>query len=119
MFSLTGATRFKYIPNYKDMRGGYDKLCGVVRTLTGKMEEGTAYVFTSKDQKLVKIIRHENNECQLYVQRFDGNMSFIRLEFDGLQPIYVLEYKYLVAMLECPVFKKIGPIKRGYEEEAA
>ena len=44
MFSLTGATRYKYIPNYKDMRGGYDKLCGVVRTLTGKMEEGTAYV---------------------------------------------------------------------------
>ena len=119
MFSLTGATRYKYIPNYKDMRGGYDKLCGVVRTLTGRMEEGTAYVFTSKDQKLVKIIRHEHNECQLFVQRFDGNMSFIRLEFDGPQPIYVLEYKYLVAMLECPVFKKIGPIKREYEEEVA
>ena len=31
MFSLTGATKYKYIPNYKDMRGGYDKLCGVVR----------------------------------------------------------------------------------------
>jgi len=46
-------------------------------------------------------------------------MSFIRLEFDGPQPIYVLEYKYLVAMLECPVFKKIGPINRVYEEEAA
>ena len=27
MFSLSGATKFKYIPNYKDMRGGYDKLC--------------------------------------------------------------------------------------------
>ena len=26
MFSLSGATKFKYIPNYKDMRGGYDKL---------------------------------------------------------------------------------------------
>ena len=30
MFSLSGATKFKYIPNYKDMRGGYDKLRGVV-----------------------------------------------------------------------------------------
>ena len=56
MFGLTGATKYKYIPNYKDMRGGYDKLCGVVRTLTGRMEEGTAYIFTSKDQKLVKIM---------------------------------------------------------------
>ena len=83
MLRLTGATKYKYIPNYKDMRGGYDKLCGVVRALAGKMEEGTAYVFTSKNQKLVKIIRHENNECQLYMQRFDHNMSFVRLEFDG------------------------------------
>ena len=30
MFSLSGAMKFKYIPNYKDMRGGYDKLRGVV-----------------------------------------------------------------------------------------
>ena len=83
MLRLTGATKYKYIPNYKDMRGGYDKLCGVVRALAGKMEEGTAYVFTSKNQKLVKIIRHENNECQLYMQRFDHNMSFVRLVFNG------------------------------------
>ena len=70
MFSLSGATKFKYIPNYKDMRGGYDKLRGVVCTLDGSMEEGTAYVFTSRNQKLVKIIRHEHNECQLYVQKY-------------------------------------------------
>ena len=47
MFCLSGATKFKYIPNYKDMRGGYDKLRGVVSALDGRMEEGTAYVFTS------------------------------------------------------------------------
>ena len=51
MFSLTGATKCKYIPNYKDMRGGYDKLCGVVRTLAGKTEDGTTCVFTSKNLK--------------------------------------------------------------------
>jgi hypothetical protein len=33
MFSLNGAVRYKYIPNYQDMRGGYDKLCGVIRSL--------------------------------------------------------------------------------------
>ena len=27
MFSLNGAVGYKYIPNYQDMRGGYDKLC--------------------------------------------------------------------------------------------
>lgn len=82
MFTLSGAVSYKYILNYKDMRGGYDKLCGVVRTLGQDPEDGTAYVFTSKDQKLVKIIRHEHNEYQLYIQRFDNNMSFVRLTFE-------------------------------------
>lgn len=49
-----------------DMRGGYDKLCGVVRSLGEDPDDGTAYVFTSKNQKIVKIIRHEHNECQMY-----------------------------------------------------
>ena len=57
MFSLNGAVKYKYIPNYQDMRGGYDKLCGVIRSLGEDLEDGTAYVFTSKDQKIVKILR--------------------------------------------------------------
>ena len=105
--------------NYQDMRGGYDKLCGVIRSLGEDPEDGTAYVFTSKDQKIVKIIRHEHNECQMYYQKFDKNMSFVRLEFEGVLPIYVLEWKYLVAMLSCPVVKSIGPIELKCYEEAA
>lgn len=119
MFSLSGATRFKYIPNYKDMRGGYDKLSGVVRTLDGRMEEGTAYVFTSRNQKLVKIIRHEHNECQLYVQKYDHGMSFVRLSFNGAKPVYVLEWKYLVALLSCPVIKRIDSVELKDGKEAA
>lgn len=40
MFTLSGAVSYKYIPNYKDMRGGYDKLCGVVRTLGQDQKTG-------------------------------------------------------------------------------
>ena len=94
MFSITGATKFKFIPNYRDMRGGYDKLHGVVCSLAGHQEEGTAYVFTSRNQKLVKIIRHHG-------------MSFVRLEFTGDKPMYVLEWKYLTALLSCPVIRRI------------
>lgn len=108
MFSLNDAVTYKYIPNYQDMRGGYEKLSGVVRSLGNDPEDGTAYVFTSKDQKLVKIIRHEQHECQLFIQRFDNNMSFVRLSFEGTTPIYVLDWKYIVALLSCPVVKRIG-----------
>ena len=47
MFSLNGAVKYKYIPNYQDMRGCYDKLCGVIRSLGEDPEDGTAYVFQS------------------------------------------------------------------------
>lgn len=108
MFSLTGAVNYRYIPGYRDMRGGYDKLCGVVRSLGADPEDGSAYVFTSSNHKLVKIIHCEQGQQQLYIQRFSDRQSFVRLEFDGIRPIYVLEWKYLVAPLSCPVVKKIG-----------
>lgn len=44
---------------------------------------------------------------------------YVRLEFEGVLPIYVLEWKYLVAMLSCPVVKSIGPIELKCYEEAA
>ena len=107
MFNINGAVKFRYIPNYRDMRGGYEKLSGVVRELCGgDMEEGTAYVFTSRNQKLVKVVRHEHNECQLYIQKFDGNVSFIRLNFIDSKPIYELEWKYVVALLSCSAITK-------------
>ena len=102
MFSLTGATKFMFIPNYKDMRGEYDKLHSVVCFLVGRQEEGTAYLFTSRNHKLVKMIRHVHNECQLYIQRFDHDMSFVRLTFEGTHPIYTLE---LTLKRRFPYFK--------------
>ena len=57
--------------------------------------------------KLVKIIRKEDAQQQLYIQRFEGKMSFVRLDFEGSRPVYVLEWKYLVAMLSCPVVKSL------------
>ena len=37
MFSLNGAVKYKYIPNYQDMRGGYDKLTGELQARRRKM----------------------------------------------------------------------------------
>ena len=107
MFGLTGATKYKYIPNYSDMRGGYDKLSGVVRSLGENPENGTAYVFMSKNQKLVKIIRYDKGRCLYYSQKFKGGFSFVRLRFNVDKPVYVLEWKYLVSLMGTPVIKEI------------
>lgn len=53
------------------------------------------------------------------MQKYDHGMGFIRLEFDGPKPIYVLEWKYLTALLSCPVVKKIDSIEVKYGNDAA
>lgn len=114
MFNINGAVKFKYIPNYRDMRGGYEKLSGVVRELSGgAMEEGTAYVFTSRNQKLVKVVRHEHNECQLYIQKFDGNVSFIRLKFIDSKPVYELDYLYGIRTTRHRTHDNAGSLQGG------
>lgn len=108
MFNVNGAVRCKYVPGFKDMRAGYDRLCAVVRELNGGiMEEGTVYIFTSRTEKLVKAIRHEHPKCQLYIQKFDGKESFITLKFRGAEPVYDLDFKYTVMLFSCPVVSKI------------
>lgn len=53
MFNLSGAVSYKYIPNYKDMRGGYDKLCEVVRRkyfrITKTSDNGRTYRHRTND----------------------------------------------------------------------
>ncbi|WP_455664172.1 hypothetical protein [Phocaeicola sp.] len=63
------------------MRRGYDKLSGIVCSFGNDPEDGTAYVFTSKDQKLVKIIRNEYLECQFFIQYFDNKYEFCTIAF--------------------------------------
>lgn len=41
MFSLNGAVKYKYIPNYQVMRGGYDKLCGIMERKQSRPDKGT------------------------------------------------------------------------------
>lgn len=53
------------------------------------------------------------------MQKYDHDMSFMRLEFDGAKPIYVLERKYLTALLSCPVIKKIDSIEVKYGKDAS
>lgn len=121
MFSLNGAITYKYLPRYHDMRGGYEKLCGAIRSLGYNPTDGSAYVFTSRDQKLVKIIHYENGQCQLYYQRFEKGQSFIKLTFRDSNPIYTLDWRYLVLLLECPTVREItvAPLSSQGNQETA
>ena len=48
----------------------------------------------------------------LYYQKFDKNQSFFCLEFEGVLPIYVLEWKYHALMTEALLVKAALKIEK-------
>jgi transposase len=115
MFGLTGLMRCYFIPGVTDMRCGYYRLSEIVRNqLCRNPYNGDVYIFMSKDRRKVKIIRFENNAYYLYEKCYVNGFSFMKLEFDSDEnSVYKMEWKHLVALLECPVCKVLKVFKNN------
>lgn len=68
---------------------------------------GDAYLFLSKDRQTLKIIRFKNHKRLLYDITYEKGYKFLQPVFKGDNIIYELDFKYLVALIECPVVKTI------------
>ena len=62
----------------------------------------------SKDRQTLKIIRFKNHKRFLYDITYEKGYKFLQPVFEGNTVIYGLDFKYLAALLECPVVKIIG-----------
>ena len=79
MLAITGATRLYYVAGFTDMRYGKYALANVVRYQ------------------------------RLYDLSYDKGLSFMKIENEDGTPVTgskPIEWKYLVALLNCPVRKK-------------
>lgn len=106
MFSLTGLQNFYYMPDVRDMRLGYHRLSEIVRLQYNRdPHNGDVYLFISKDRRRIRIFRYENEAYYLYEKYYDRGLTFMKLEcdLDTDERRYKLEYKELVALLDCPV----------------
>src|SRR5574344_181167 len=111
MLAITGATKLYYVSGFTDMRSGKYTLANVVRNSFHRNPyNGDGYVFSSKDGKKVKILIYKQSLYRLYDLSYDGDCRFMKIENeDGspLEPCTQLEWKYLVALINCPVRSKI------------
>jgi transposase len=111
MLAITGATKLYYVSGFTDMRSGKYTLANVVcNSFHRNPYNGDGYVFRSKDGKKVKILVYKQSLYRLYDLSYDGDCRFMKIENeDGspLEPCTQLEWKYLVALINCPVRRKI------------
>ena len=111
MLAITGATRLYYVAGFTDMRYGKYALANVVRyQLHRNPYNGDGYMFMSKDRQKMKILVYSHNLYRLYDLSYDKGLSFMKIENEDGTPVTgskSIDWKYLVALLNCPVRKKL------------
>ena len=108
MLRVSGANKFYYIRNFTDMRCKYGRVLSVIRHQLGREPEAEeVFIVMSKDRRLVRLFTYDRISYGLYEKRFVAGYAFMRVEreADGT-PVYRIEWRDLVQLLESPVRKK-------------
>ena len=108
MLALTGGVTLWYVSGITNMRYGKYRLFAEVELLGKNSYNGDAYLFLSKDRQTLKIIRFKNHKRLLYDITYEKGYKFLQPVYKGNSITYELDFKYLVALMECPVVKSIS-----------
>ena len=108
MLAINGGVRLWYIEGITNMRYGKYRLFSEAQALDLDPYNGDAYIFMSKDRRILRIIRFKNNKRILYDITYEHGYKFMKPVMKDHKVVYELDFKYLVALLECPTIKEIG-----------
>lgn len=100
MFNLNDSLLYYLCSRPVDMRGGFDSLCGVVRSFMGRDPlSGEVFVFINKSRTRIKLLHWERGGLVLYHKRLESG----KLGLPKVNPLtghYHLSWYELVLMIE-------------------
>ena len=70
-------------------------------------DNGDVFIFMSKNQRTVKMVNFEENAYYVHQKTFANGYKFMKLKFVEHKPVYSIDWKDLVAVLESPVIKQL------------
>ena len=112
MFNLNDSLDYYLCSHSVDMRGGFDRLCGIVRESMGRDPlSGEVFVFINGSRSLIKLLHWERGGLVLYHKRLErGRPSLPKL--NRSTGSYQLSWCDLVLMVEGVSFHNIVRKKR-------
>lgn len=112
MFCLNDSLHYYLCSHPADMRGGFDRLCGLVRSFMGRDPlSGEVFVFINRSRTIIKLLHWERGGLVLYQKRLEqGRLSFPM--FDPASGSYRLSWSELVLMVEGSSLSRALPRKR-------
>ncbi len=109
MLTINGLRRFYFLPHFHDMRCKAQRISEIIRSRYNRDPlNGDVYVFMSKNHMKVKLVHYENHAYYLHEKSYTNGYSFMHITYDNThKPVYRVDWKDLVAILETPVIKEI------------
>ncbi|WP_455634893.1 IS66 family insertion sequence element accessory protein TnpB [Parabacteroides sp.] len=107
MLALNGGIRLWHVSDSTDMRYGKYRLLRIVQSKGRDPYNGDAYVFLSKNRRTLKILRYDHDKVVLYDISYKRGYRFMRPVYKNGELWHQLDFKYLVALLNCPSVKEL------------
>ena len=108
MLSISGLKQFYFVPDINDMRCGAQRLLQIVKHKHHlSTHNGNVFIFMSKNRRTVKMVNFEDNAYYVHQKTFGPGYTFMKLNFVEEKPVYSIDWKDLVAVLESPVIRQL------------
>ena len=98
MLTISGLKKFYFVPDINDMRCGAHRLLQIVKH---------KHHLQTDNGRTVKMVNFEENAYYVHQKTFANGYTFMKLKFMENKPVYSIDWKDLVAVLESPVIKQL------------
>lgn len=108
MLSVTGINRFYYLRDFTDMRCKHSRVLSIIREqLHREPSDGDVFIVMSRDRRIVRLFTYDNRSYSLFEKKFMSGHQFMKVERDGSDQVYRIDWRDVVLLLENPVVKTL------------
>lgn len=108
MLSVTGLNHFYYVRDFTDMRSKHSRVLSIIRErLHREPEDGDVFIVMSRNRRIIRLFTYDNRSYSLFEKRFVSGYQFMRVERDGGENIYRIDWRDVVLIMENPVVKTL------------
>ena len=104
MLSVTGLNQFYYLRDFTDMRCKHSRVLSIIREqLHREPSDGDVFIVMSRDRRIVRLFTYDNRSYTLYEKKFVAGHQFMKVDHDGDERVYRIDWKDVVLLLENPI----------------
>ena len=108
MLSVTGINRFYYLRDFTDMRCKHSRVLSIIREqLHHEPNDGDVFIVMSRNRRIVRLFAYDNRSYSLFEKKFVLGYQFMKVEREGTERVYRIDWKDVVLLLESPIVKTL------------